>query len=145
MTRSGALTLGVTEAPSEAEVALIEDGLTAYNAAFGATAARRPLSVLVRDGAGAALGGATGYTDRGWLYLDCFWLPESLRQGGWGSRVLAAAEAEGLRRGCRGARLFTYSFQARGFYEKHGYTVFGILDDFPPGHSQIWLRKTLAG
>ena len=59
--------------------------------------------------------------------------------------MLAAAEAEALRRGCRGARLFTYSFQARGFYEKHGYTVFGVLDDFPPGHSQIWLRKTLAG
>jgi GNAT superfamily N-acetyltransferase len=101
--------------------------------------------VLLRDGAGAALGGVTAYTDRGWLYLDCFWLPDGLRRGGWGSRVLAAAEAEALRRGCRHARLFTYSFQARGFYERHGYTVFGVLDGFPPGHSQIWMRKDLAG
>lgn len=138
------LSLDVTADPAEAEVALIERELTAYNAAFGPTSDHRPLAVLVRDAAGVARGGVTGHTDRGWLYLDCFWLPDGLRRGGWGGRVLRAAEAEALGRGCRHARLFTYSFQARGFYERHGYAVFGILEGFPPGHSQIWLRKDLA-
>ncbi len=98
----------------------------------------------MKDADGQVVGGATGHTDRGWLYLDCFWLPERVRTGGWGSRVLVAAEGEARARGCSRARLFTYSFQARGFYEKHGYTVFGILEDYPPGHRQIWLRKDLA-
>ena len=78
--------------------------------------------------------------------VDCLWLPEDLRKGGLGGRsVLGAAEREAWARGCRRARLFTYSFQARGFYERHGYTVFGVLEDYPPGHSQIWMRKDLAG
>jgi ribosomal protein S18 acetylase RimI-like enzyme len=90
------------------------------------------------------VGGVTGSTNWGWLYLDCFWLPDALRQGGWGGRVLAAAEAEAVARGCRRARLYTYSFQAQGFYERHGYTVFGTLEDYPPGHRQVWMRKDLS-
>lgn len=98
----------------------------------------------MRGADGRAIGGATGYTDRGWLYLDCFWLPEHLRRGGLGRRVLWAAEDEARRRGCGDSRLFTYSFQARGFYERNGYAVFGVLEGFPPGHSQVWMRKALA-
>ena len=138
-------TIVVTDAPIEADVAVIETGLTAYNGGFGVDHDRRPLCAFVRDAEGRVIGGATGHTDRGWLYLDCFWLPEGLRKGGLGGEVLRAAEGEAWARGCRRARLFTYSFQARGFYERHGYTVFGVLDDYPPGHSQIWMRKDLVG
>jgi len=37
-----------------------------------------------------------------------------------------------------------FSFQARGFYEKVGYTVFGRLDDCPPGHSRFYMQKPLT-
>ena len=37
-----------------------------------------------------------------------------------------------------------FSFQARGFYEKLGYAVFGALEDYPIGHSRMFLRKTIA-
>jgi hypothetical protein len=40
--------------------------------------------------------------------------------------------------------LDTYSFQARGFYERLGYTVFGTINDYPPGHSRFFLTKTLS-
>lgn len=40
--------------------------------------------------------------------------------------------------------LDTFDFQARPFYERHGYEVFGTLDDYPPGHSRFFLRKDLA-
>jgi GNAT superfamily N-acetyltransferase len=140
----GEFTLVLTDAPSAEDIATVESGLTAYNEQFGAAADRRPLCIFVKDDDGQVVGGVTGHTDRGWLYLDCFWLPEAARKGGWGGRILAAAEDEARARGCGRARLFTYSFQAQGFYEKHGYTVFGLLEDFPPGHRQIWLRKDLA-
>ena len=141
----GGLALGVTDAPAEAEVALVERELVAYNVSRALPYDRRPLCVFVRDGEGRAIGGVTGHTDWGWLSLDCFWLPEALRQGGWGTRVLGAAEDEARVRGCARSRLYTYSFQAQGFYEKHGYTVFGVLEDYPPGHRQVWMRKDLPG
>jgi hypothetical protein len=38
----------------------------------------------------------------------------------------------------------TMEFQARGFYEKQGYTVYGIMEDYPYGYRKFLLRKTLS-
>jgi hypothetical protein len=35
-------------------------------------------------------------------------------------------------------------FQAAGFYERHGYSVFGVLDDMPLGHKRFFLKRALA-
>jgi hypothetical protein len=48
------------------------------------------------------------------LHVDLLFFPESLRPTGVGRRLKDDAEAEAMRRGCRGARFDTYSFQARG-------------------------------
>jgi ribosomal protein S18 acetylase RimI-like enzyme len=66
-----------------------------------------------------------------------------MRGRGVGRQLLTGAEAEAVRRGCLGAWLDTYSFQARGFYERVGYSVFGSIDNYPPGHSRIFLKKVL--
>ena len=49
-------------------------------------------------------------------------------------------QTEALRRGCRAAYLDTFSYQARPFYEKLGYEVFGTLDDYPLGHQRFFMR-----
>lgn len=134
----------VTDTPAPADVALIESSLRAFNVERVKPYDRRALCVFVRDAEGRTLGGLTGFTNWGWLYVDYFWLPEELRHGGLGARLIAAAEAQAVARGCIGPHLSTYSFQARGFYEKQGYAVFGILDDYPPGHAVIHLRKDLV-
>ena len=73
--------------------------------------------MFLRDAQGRTIGEITGETNWDWLYVDCFWLPDDLRGGGWGARLLAAAEGEARERSCRHVRLFSYSFQAPGFYE----------------------------
>jgi hypothetical protein len=49
-----------------------------------------------------------------------------------------------MRRGCHHALLDTFDFQAREFYEKLGYAVFGSLDDFPRAHVRLFMKKALA-
>ena len=54
------------------------------------------------------------------------------------------AEALARERGCIGIWLNTFEFQARGFYEKLGFTRFGHIDDFPAGQTNHFMRKRLA-
>lgn len=100
------------------------------------------LSLRAADG--ALVGGVYGATLWEWLMIDGLWVDPSLRGQGHGSRLLAEAEAIALRRGCRGAWLGTFDFQAREFYERHGYTVFAELADFPAGHMHFHLKKNFA-
>lgn len=141
--RPDGVSIEVTDAPPNDDIALIEGELVAFNEARAIPYDRRPLAVLAKAEDGRTLGGATGYTNWGWLYLDCFWLPETLRGGGLGTAMIRAAEVGALARGCHHARLYSYSFQAPGFYERLGYVRFGVLDDYPPGHAQIWMQKAL--
>src|SRR5207248_8640984 len=60
------------------------------------------------------------------------------------SRLLRLAEDEARQRGCVSAVLYTISFQAPGFYERHGYRVLGTVPCLPPGTSRIFMTKPLA-
>ena len=64
---------------------------------------------------GEDIGGLIGRTSMGLLFIDRFFLPESQRKRGLGSRLIKMAEEEGARRGCTRAVLFTVHFQAPGF------------------------------
>lgn len=120
----------------------ILEGLLAYNRSKVGAPGTRPLHVVVRDPAtGAVLGGLTGRTDKGWLFIELFNLPEELRGGGLGARLLAAAEAEARARGCNGVWLDSYSFQAPEFYRKQGYVEFGAVPDNPTGHTRFFFLK----
>ncbi|HET9221977.1 MAG TPA: GNAT family N-acetyltransferase [Roseiflexaceae bacterium] len=98
---------------------------------------------FARDDQGQFLGGVYGTVARGWLYLDGIAVAETARHHGLGSRLLQAAEEEARRRGCHHIWLETYSFQARPFYERHGYTIFGTLHDYPIGYSRYFMQKAL--
>jgi len=87
------------------------------------------------------LGGLWGSTAYSYLHIELLYLPEDLRNAGLGRRLMAQAEGEAIQRRCRGVWLDTFSFQARGFYERLGYNVFGTFEDYPPGHSRFFLRK----
>ena len=97
--------------------------------------------IPIRDDAGSVAGGFWGSTLFQWLQVEMLFVPQPLRGLGVGSALMAMAERTARDRGCRGAYVDTFSFQAVPFYEKLGFTVFGVLDDFPPGHSRIYLRK----
>jgi GNAT superfamily N-acetyltransferase len=136
--------IAITDRPAPAAVALIEDSLDQFNVQMAGTDDRRALAVLVSDPETKhVVGGLTGRTSLGLLFVDLFWLPQAMRGSGVGTAVLQLAEDEGRRRGCRTAVLYTISFQAPGFYERHGWRVFGQVACDPPGTSRLFMTKEL--
>jgi GNAT superfamily N-acetyltransferase len=103
----------------------------------------RPVTLALRTPEGALVGGLYGATMWGWLEIDGLWVVLEARGRGCGRRLVHAAEAVARQRGCRGVRLGTFDFQARAFYERLGYVVFGELPGFPAGHTHYELWKAL--
>ena len=75
------------------------------------------------------------------LYIDVLWVKEEHRKDGLGSRLLKEIESIAIEKGCYLIHLDTFDFQAKDFYIKHGYEVFGVLDECPEGHKRYFLKK----
>lgn len=104
----------------------------------------RPLHLMLKDEAGQVVGGLSAHTYWDWLEVDDLYVPENWRGQGLGSSLLQTAEAVAAGRGARHSFLTTFAFQARGFYERHGYTVAGTLEGYPPRSAYFWMRKDLS-
>lgn len=67
-----------------------------------------------------------------------------MRGNNYGTRLMELAEKEGIKRGCTLAYTDTFTWQAPGFYEKLGYTLYGKLEDFPEDNSLSYYSKKLV-
>ena len=117
--------------------------LREYNASMVGPSRHQPLVVAIEDARQAVIGGLWGYTGHDWLFTQLLVVPPALRGQGVGTELMQRAEAEARARGCTGAWLDTFEFQARGFYERLGYTCFGELADYPAGFARYFMRKSL--
>jgi GNAT superfamily N-acetyltransferase len=135
------LILSATPDPQAREV--IAGALANYNTERAGPGEWRTLAVLIEDDAGDCIGGLWGRTAYGWLFTELLFVPAELRGRGLGAEILGRAEEEARARGCHGAWLDTFEFQARGFYERLGYELFGQLDEHPPGFSRYFMKKRL--
>ena len=131
--------------PQPADIDALSNALSAFNVETVGIDDYQPLAFFLRDTSGAVVGGITGATVWGWFEIGVLWVREDVRGRGFGGQLLAAAEAEATRRGCRHAVLDTFAFQAPDFYKARGYEVFGTLLDFPPGHAKYFMVKHLPG
>jgi GNAT superfamily N-acetyltransferase len=143
MTRSE-VKIDIDTSPSAEDERVVSEGLRRYDGERAVSGGYAEFAVFLRASSGDVLGGLLAEAGRGWLHIKTLWLDPSVRRGGHGSRLVAAAEGEARRRGCHGAYLDTFDYQARPFYERCGYEVFGTLDDYPVGHQRFFMRKTLG-
>ena len=132
---------------TEGDLKIIGDGLNAYNAGQVPFTQDKPfvdMSRKVVDEDGKIIAGCSAVM-YGWrvLYIEILWVDEPWRRRGIGLSLLRAVEEEARGQGAYLAHLDTFDFQARGFYEKQGYRLFGTLKDVPKGHERYYLQKQL--
>lgn len=137
-------TLTVTDAADEETRKAVLAPLVEYNASQAGPSQNRPLAVLVRDDQGAVIGGLWGHTGYDWLFTQLLVVPAALRGRGVGTEIMQLAEREAAQRGCHGAWLDTFEFQAKGFYERLGYECFGELPNYPKGYARFFMKKALV-
>ena len=137
-------TIRLEAEPDPDDMNAVVQGLVEYNRQHTGDPGPQYLLLTLRDDAQVLVGGLLGATYVGWLTVHTVWLEAALRGRGHGSRLMAEAEREAVRRGCPRVFLETFDFQALPFYEKLGYRVVTSLAGFPPGGVRYALTKELA-
>src|SRR5262252_9314481 len=105
--------------PRTRDIRYLQHCLYEYNAEQTGFHDGKSLAIFLRDASGSIAAGLYGWTWAGCLKVSDLWV-----------------------RGVR-AVLDTHSFQAPGFYQRRGYSVVGVVEDFPPGHRTYTLFKSL--
>ncbi len=136
------ITVQVEKAYGRAKKAILK-GLMAYNRDRIGRRKWKNIAITVRSDAGEIVGGVTGEAWADWLFVQLLWIDEAYRGHDYASRAMDALEDEARAFGAKHAYLDTFSFQARPFYEKRGYTVFGTLENYPDAHTRYWMTKEL--
>ena len=135
----------ISETPGPADREAILHALVSYNDSNGPPSGFQPLAILLCDpSTGETVGGLWGKSSYDWVFIELLVVPERWRGQNVGTLLLGKAEEIGRERNCVGLWLNTFGFQARGFYEKNGFEVFGSVDDYPRGSNCYFMRKLLG-
>ncbi len=79
----------------------------------------------------------------GCLHISILFVTESHRGKGNGRELLRKIESEAKSLSCHIIHLDTFDFQAKGFYLREGYEVFGELGNCPKNHTLFYLKKEI--
>jgi len=131
-------------ASQEAEMVLLEGLGNNIIKQTGIVDLGKSIKIFVRNKADEVVGGVIANVFGGWVYISLLWIEESLRNLGYGTRLMNLVETEAAELGCHNAHVDTYSFEAKPFYERLGYKPFATLEDYPKGYCKYFLKKEIA-
>ncbi|MBO6517885.1 MAG: GNAT family N-acetyltransferase [Bacteroidia bacterium] len=141
------MNIEITSNPKKEDLKIISKGIQRYNQHhIPDDVVFEPdtkFAVFARDSHNSVVGGIRACGFWNYCIIELLWLSEEARGLGVGSKLIKAAEKFAREKGFGYMRTETVSFQARPFYEKLGYTVFGELPDYPKGHTTYCLFKEL--
>ena len=89
------------------------------------------------------LAAVEGYNYYGCLEIDLLFVKQELRHKGLGSMLMQKCEVLAKERACHFMVLYTMDFEARPFYEKHGFTVEFVREGFEGESVMYCMRKNL--
>jgi len=136
------ITLHVGDAPDVE--AFLTERIVEFNANATGYVDAEAFSATQRDRDGVIRAGICGYTWGGCCYVSYLWVDERERGRGIGTALLQTAEAHARAKHCVVMLLASHSFQAPGFYERHGYDRQAVIHDHPVGYASVFLAKRLT-
>ncbi len=118
--------------------------LDVHNFAASGVSNLREFTVKAEDDAGELVAGLSGWTWGTCAGIAMVWVRQDSRHAGWGGVMLEAAEEIALERGCEQMTVSSFTFQAPGFYERHGYVEFARTEGLPvAGAADVHFSKRL--
>ncbi|HBV38427.1 MAG TPA: N-acetyltransferase [Erwinia sp.] len=133
----------VTDNPALQDEEFVIDNLWKHNSQFDEVDIT-PLFLTLRNEQNHILGGLVARTWWQGLEVQYLWVGEDARGQGKGRELMLKAEEVARDRGCRMAYVDTFDFQAKGFYEKLGYSVYGNMEGYLGKHTRFYLQKIFA-
>lgn len=137
----------VIEKSTREESNLVDEGIVQYNLSkvpFTQEPSFVSINRVIKDKNGNVLAGInTLMYCWNCLYIDVLWVKEEYRKEGYGTILLNDIEKIAKEKGCNLIHLDTFDFQAKDFYIRHGYEVFGVLDDCPKEHKRYYMKKNI--
>jgi GNAT superfamily N-acetyltransferase len=113
-------------------------------AATKGVAPARELTVQILDDSGELAAGMSGWTWGVAAGIAMTWVREAARGDGLGTRLLTSFEDEARARGCTHVFVTSFTFQAPGFYERHGYREIFRWEGVPTAEAaDVHFRKEL--
>ena len=116
-------------------------GLVAYNDKSAPPENWEFIGFYALDDAGKLIGGVQGNFEWDWLFVKHLWVKDSGK--GIGRKLMEKAETYAKDKGKTGVLLDTFSFQAKPFYEKIGFMVFGTIEQAAGTHSRYFMMKRI--
>ena len=132
-----------SEKPDQNDRKYLDDKLMGFNGDKIKGYAFNNFLYKVTDDTGLFVAGIDCTYGGGWLEIISLWVSDNHRKKNIGERLLLKAEKTAMEKNCNGSYLYTYSFQAPAFYQKYGYKIFGVLENYYECHSKIYLKKKL--
>jgi len=129
---------------SPSELDAIEGRLYEHNSRVTGRHDGQGLGFVIRDELGRMIGVAAGYTWAGISELRQMWVDEAYRGRGYARALLNAFVREARSRHVRRIWVASYDFQAPAMYEKAGFRRVAEFEEWPEGHINVVLCKTLS-
>lgn len=128
--------------PSDKDINEVRDGLIRHNTPFLEGIPKSKVAYYAIKGDNK-VGGIIADLWGNWLLIKFLWVDDSMRGKQVGSELLQLVEKYAHSQGCTSSLVDTLSFQAKPFYEKHGYQCQMVLENYPLDSSLAFLTKSL--
>ncbi|MGD9649661.1 MAG: GNAT family N-acetyltransferase [Dongiaceae bacterium] len=120
----------------------IDEGFAAHAKAAGIERRRFRFDFVARQDARFA-GIIEGKIFFGMLLINTLFIEEDFRNKGLGKKLLEQALDYGRGQGCRFATVTTFDFQAPEFYQKNGFIIQFIDENYGPGRKFFSMQRPL--
>ena len=132
-----------TNNPTQDETKILWQGISQHAKQMRGLKPGEAYGFFIRDEAENIKGGCSGYLFYGCLMVDLLWVDESIRNQGYGTTLMLAAENLAIQKQCHFMTGNTMDFEAPVFYKKLGFFIEFERRGFDNDSIFYFLRKNL--